>query len=171
MSTDPNRTCDVWELARKSSTLAGDLRLADMPRLGEELCDAAGALSYRMDGRLDDHGRPAALLAVDGTVRVRCDRCGAPVDLPIHERAQFFFVAEEAELARLPIDDTPEEALFASHRFDVASLVEDQALLALPISPRHEHCVAPAADGERAAPAADTHRPFEALAGLRKPRR
>jgi uncharacterized protein len=170
MSIDTNRTCDVWELARTSSTLAGDLRLADLPRLGEELCDVAGALSYRMEGRFDDHGRPAALLAVDGTVRVRCDRCGGAVDVPIHERAQFFFVAEEAELARLPIDDTPEEALLASHRFDVTALVEDQALLALPISPRHERCMAPAEDGEPAAPAADTHRPFEALAALSKRR-
>lgn len=171
MTIDPNRTCDVWELARTASALTGDLCLADLPRLGAEVCEVAGALRYRIDGRIDGHGRPAALLEVDGTVRVRCDRCGGPVDMPIHERAQFFFVAEEAELARLPIEDTPEEALLGSHRFDIAALVEDQALLALPISPRHAHCAAPPPEDERAAPAGETHRPFEVLAGLRKPRR
>lgn len=168
---DPIRTCDVWTLARTACTLAGELRLADLPRLGAELCDTAGALRYRFDGRIDARGRPAARLEVEGSLRMLCDRCGAPIDMPVHERAEFFFVAGEAELARLPVEDTPEEALLGSPRFDVAALVEDQAILALPISPRHERCAAPAASGDRPAPAAETQRPFEVLRSLRKARR
>jgi uncharacterized protein len=43
----------------------------------------------------------------------------------------------------LPIDDAPDEPLLGSRRFDVAALVEEQAILALPISPRHAACTAP----------------------------
>jgi len=170
MTGDPGRYCDVWELARRRATLEGELELGDLPRLAEELADGDGALRYRLNGLIDERGRAAAWLELDGRVQARCDRCGGPVEVPIRERALFYFVADEAELARLPIEDSPEEPLLGSHRFDLVSLVEDQAILTLPISPRHDDCAAPALDD--AGPRADgeTHRPFEALAALKRPK-
>lgn len=168
MTTD--RTCDVWELSRRQGTVEGELALADAPRLAGQLADVEGALRYRLSGLVDGLGRPAARLRVQGGVRARCDRCGGPVEVRIDEEAQFHFVADEDELGRLPIDESPEEPLLGSHRFDVAGVVEDQAILALPISPRHDNCTAAApAEVDRTA-GGETHRPFEALAALKKPR-
>jgi uncharacterized protein len=170
MATGSIGTCDVWELSRRRGSVEGELALKDAPRLTEQLADARGALRYRLVGLVDELGRAGARFEVDGMVRARCDRCGAAVEVPIHECAQFYFVADEAELGRLPIDESPEEPLLGSHRFDLASLVEDQAMLALPISPRHDDCAAPApAKGDRG-PGGETHRPFEALAALKKPK-
>ena len=169
MTTD--RVCDVWELSRRQGSVEGALALGDAPRLAGQLADAVGALRYRLSGLVDELGRPAAVLELQGRVRARCDRCGGPVELPIDERAQFFFVTDEQALGKLPIDESPQEPLLGSRRFDVAALVEDQAILALPISPRHDHCAAPSpvdADHQRGG---ETHRPFEALASLKKPRR
>lgn len=171
MSNDPAAACDVWDLARRAGMVRSSLALGDAPRLAELLADGDGALSYRLSGQIDGLGRPAAKLELQGRVRMRCDRCGRPVEVPIDELAQFYFVADEEELGRLPIDESPQEPLLGSHRFDVAALVEDQAILALPISPRHDECAAPAPSERDAAEAAETHRPFEALAALRKPRR
>jgi len=86
--------------------------------------------------------------------------------LPIDERARFFFVTDEAELGRLPIDDAPDEPLLGSAQFDLAALIEDQVILALPISPRHEGCDSPL----RQLPASGepTRQAFAALAGLKK---
>ena len=166
MTTD--RFCDVWELSRRRGSVRGELTLGDAPRLAAQLADTAGALAYELSGLVDETGQPAAVLEVQGLVRARCDRCGGPVEVPIDERAQFFFVTDEQALGKLPIDESPQEPLLGSRRFDVAALVEDQAILALPISPRHDDCAGPGPrDGDRGSDG-ETHRPFEALAALKK---
>jgi uncharacterized protein len=169
MTTD--QVCDVWELSRRRGSVQGELALGDAARLAERLADTSGALHYRMSGLIDELGRPAAVLEVEGKVRARCDRCGGPVEVPIHEQARFFFVADEEELGKLPIDESPEEPLLGSRRFELTAVVEDQAILALPISPRHDDCAAPAPTQAERGPDGETHRPFEALAALKKPRR
>jgi uncharacterized protein len=170
MATVTNDVCDIWELARRGGEVQGQLPAERAARLAAELFDANGVLSYRLVGRIDERGRTAATLHVDGTVRVRCDRCGGPVEIPVRERAQFFFVADERALARLPIDEAPEEALLGSRRFDVAGLVEDQAILALPISPRHDDCALPSMTTDYLASTSDgeTSRPLSALGELKR---
>lgn len=170
MNSDHIGRCDVWELSRRGAVVEGALQLAAAPRLAEQLADQAGALHYRLTGLVDEQGRPAARLVVQGPLRARCDRCGGPVEVSIDEQAQFYFVDDERELERLPIDDSPEEPLLGSSRFDLASLVEEQAILALPISPRHDECAVPPPTGADRAPADETHRPLEALAALKKQR-
>jgi len=166
--SDPIERCDVWELARRGRVVEGELAVKDAERLAEQVADGDGALRFRFGGLIDERGRAGARLDVEGTVRARCDRCGGPVDVAIRERTQFYFVDDEEELGRLPIDVSPEEPLLGSHRFDVAALVEDQAILAMPISPRHADCTA--SDADETGPRADgrTRRPFEVLAALRK---
>ena len=61
----------------------------------------------------------------------------------------------------------------AARRFDLAGLVEDEAIMALPPAPRHDDCSAPAApaledeavQSEAAAP--EPRNPFGALGALR----
>lgn len=171
MAADGVEPCDVWELSRLRGSIQGELAVKVAPRLAAQLADAEGLLRYRLGGRVDELGRPAATLEVDGSVRARCDRCGGPVDVSIREQAQFYFVADEEELSRLPIDESPEEPLIGSRRFDLAALIEDQAILALPISPRHDDCAMPAPAQQERGPDGETHRPFEALATLKKTRR
>ncbi len=86
--------------------------------------------------------------------------------LRLAERREFYFVATEADLAAIAIDDAPEEALLGSTHFDLAGLIEDEAILQLPISPRHARC-APRAPAGRGDPAAATGRP-QPFAGLRE---
>jgi uncharacterized protein len=171
MAVEQIESCDVWELARHRGSIQGELAVKDARRLAEQLADAEGVLRYRLSGLVDERQRPAATLEVDGRLRARCDRCGGPIDVSIEEQAQFFFVANEDELNKLPIDESAEEPLIGSHRFDVAGLVEDQAILALPISPRHEDCATRAPAPAERGPDGGTQRPFEALARLKKMRR
>jgi len=166
--SDPIERCDVWEVARQGQVVEGELAVKDAERLAEQLAEGGGALRFRFSGLIDERGRPGARLDLDGTVQARCDRCGGPVEVAIRERARFYFVHDEVELGRVPIDDSPDEPLLGSHRFDLAALVEDQAILAMPISPRHVECAASDADGPGPRPDGDTRRPFEVLAALKK---
>jgi uncharacterized protein len=162
-------SCDVWELARRGAMVEGELAVAAAPRLAAQLADADGSLHYSLVGLVDARGRPAASLSLQGRVRARCDRCGQPVEVAIVEQAQFFFVSDEAELAALPIDDAPDEPLLGSKRFDLQALVEEQAILALPISPRHETCSAPEGANDFDVDADEgRQRPFGALEALKK---
>jgi uncharacterized protein len=166
--SDPIERCDVWELARRGRVVEGELAVKDAGRLAKQLADDTGSLRFRFGGRVDERGRAGARLDVDGTVQARCDRCAGPVDVAIREHTQFYFVDDEGELGRLPIDDSPEEPLLGSHRFDLAALVEEQAILAMPISPRHVDCAASDADEAGPRPDGRTRRPFEVLAALKK---
>jgi uncharacterized protein len=154
---------DVFELARTGAAIEGSLSLASALRLRAGLRHDRGALAFRLEGRYDERGRPAALLHLRGELPLVCDRCQQALELTLEHRAAFFFVRSEAELARLPVTDEPDEPLVGSRRFDVLALVEDEAILCVPISPRHAQCAAPLA----VARAEDERRPFAALARLR----
>ena len=160
-------TVDVFQMARLGSSLEGQIAIADMPRLASALAHSRGALRYRCVGHIDEHGRPALQLQIEGVLPLRCDRCGEELELALQAQKKFFFVRTEPELVGIPIDDSPEEALLGNSRFDLQGLIEDEAILHLPISPRHESCVAA---GEPTSTAAQTDRPhaFAPLAALRE---
>lgn len=178
--TDPAaHYLDVFEAARRQRVVEGRLPLAALARLRPSLAAAEGALEFRYDGGADARGRPVGRLSFAGTVALVCDRCGGPLATALAGDARYYFVRSEAELARIPVDEAEEEPLLGSARFDLYALVEDEAILALPISPRHADCRPPYAAGDEAPAApggsgeadgeAPRRRPFAALARL-KPR-
>lgn len=164
---------DVFQAARQGDAIEGALSLSAMQRLRPSLTSDEGEVRYRYVGCKDALGRPAGALTVSATVQLVCDRCSRPVDVQLTNEANYYFVATESELGRIPVDEADEEPLLGSMRFDLASLIEDDAILALPMSPRHDVCgpglvTAPREtdDGE----GAETRRhPFADLAKL-KPR-
>lgn len=161
-------TVDVYELSRKRELVAGRVPLARLVRLASMLADDAGDLDYEFTGEVDERGRPGASLRVRGTLPLRCDLCGQPLALLLDAYAAFHFVADEAELEALPLEDDDErEALVGSRRFDVEALVEDEAILSVPISPRHGACSAALGDDD-ADEASGRPNPFAALARLKR---
>ncbi len=87
-------------------------------------------------------------MRLDGEVRIRCDHCGEPLAYALDHAARFRFVDNEAELARLPVTVDDVEPLIGSESFDLAQLVEDEVILILPLSARHERCAATVGAGD-----------------------
>jgi uncharacterized protein len=165
------RFVDVFELARTAGGVEGVLPLAQMPRLAPSLVRTEGELAFEMRGYLDPRGRPAAVLSFRGKALMTCDRCGTPATCVLTGSARFYFVRTEQELARIPVDESEDEPLLGSERFDLHELLEDEAILALPISPRHADCAAPAiATPDMGLDADDKPHPFAALAQLKSRR-
>lgn len=136
-------TVDTDQLSRSGSRLTGRLPVAGLQRLAPQLASAAGEIEYELAGELDERARPAATLRAHGTLTQRCDLCERDVTLPLDIAAQYYFVADARSLDELPLEgDDEREPLVGGRRFDVAGLVEDEAILALPISPRHPACEA-----------------------------
>jgi uncharacterized protein len=165
--TEQRRTLDVFELAREGDSIEGELEAAALARLSGLLSPPMGRIRFRFQGRIDERGRSAADLHIEGHVGLRCDLCGAHLEWALDESDGFFFVDDEAHLGALPIAIEGDEPLLADRHFDLQDLVEEQTILALPISPRHpacEHQARAAGSGQ------ESNRPFEALAALKRSR-
>jgi uncharacterized protein len=152
---------DGLAFARNAAVLKGRLGMESMPRLVQSGCSGS-VLDFVLTGEINERGKSGLKLAVDGSVRLQCQRCLGSLDLPLHLETELEFASSEAEI--MAADDDIERVV-AGREMNVAALVEDEVLLALPMVPRHEQCSAAAGLGADAKPSV-----FEALAALRKRR-
>lgn len=159
---------DVFAFSRTAARRAGEVAVAALPRLAASVMRPDGVVAYGCEGGVDGQGRPTLRLRLHGTLRLRCDRCGEEAAWQLDCERTFFFVDSEANLADIPVDDTPEEPLVGSTHFDLAALIEDEAILQLPISPRHPDCAAPFLVEPDAGGGEERPHPFAELARLRK---
>ncbi len=137
---------DSLEFARRQGRLAGRLGLDGLPRLAEILFDNAGSLEYEVSG--ETAGSAAFLiLKLDGPLLLTCQRClgGLEFDLSLSRRMLLLEPGmpwpEDDQAGGLEDEDC--DALEASRELDLAPLLEEEILLALPIAPRHERCDPP----------------------------
>lgn len=70
-------------------------------------------------------------------MELTCQRCLDPIRVPVAIDAELQLAETVREISEA--DDEIDRVL-ASRRMDVASLVEDEVILALPMAPRHEEC-------------------------------
>jgi uncharacterized protein len=177
-------TIDTHEFTRRGDVAEGRVPLAELERLGSLLVADDGVLAWRLAGDSElgaDGSRRAHLhLALSATLAMRCVRCLERIDVPLDVERDYRLVATEAQAEQEDVDEDEVDLLVGARRFDLAGLVEDEAIMALPPAPRHDGCSAPAAaaidvdavQSEAAAPA--PRNPFAALGALRdgaEPRR
>lgn len=169
-------TLDTHEFTRRADVADGRVPLVEMERLGSLLVARDGALEWHLAGRSEvgaDGSRRAFLhLGLNGSVRMRCVRCLEPIDVALGLEHDYRLVATEEQAEQEDADEDEVDVLVASRRFDLAGLIEDEAIMGLPTAPRHEDCRAPAgaASGEPADEAGDApprRNPFAALGALR----
>ncbi len=150
---------DGLAFARTAAVLKGRLGIESLPRLARSGCSGS-VLDFVLSGEINERGKSGLKLAVDGSVRLECQRCLGSLDFPLHLESQLEFASSEAEITAA---DDDIERVVASHEMSVAALVEDEVLLALPMVPKHEQCSAAAGFGADDKPSA-----FQALAALRR---
>lgn len=151
-------TIDGQAFARERSRISGHLALAALPRVaasGGESADVA----FELEGGQNAEGRPSLRVRAGGSVGMTCQRCLQPLTVPVAVEAELE-LAESQEAAEAAEDEV--DRVVASRNMDVAAIVEDELLLALPMVAAHEDCQLPA-DDDGPAPS-----PFARLAGLRK---
>src|SRR3972149_11974888 len=149
---------DGLAFARSAGVLKGRLGMESLPRLAQSGCSGS-VVDFVLTGEINERGKPGLRLAVDGSVRLQCQRCLGNLDLSLRLEARLELAASEAEI--LAADDDMERVV-AGREMRVAALVEDEVLLALPMVPKHEQCSAAAGLGADTKPSA-----FQALATLK----
>ena len=156
------RINDAFAFARDARVLKGTLAIAELERLHDLLADVTGEVTWCIEGFKGERGEPLLQLTVGGTVLLACQRCLEAIAFDLNVDSLLEVVPAGIELSQDELEDDTRDFLPVERELDVAELVEDEILLALPVAPRHERCGLPGA-----ADAGERVNPFAALAGLK----
>jgi uncharacterized protein len=133
---------DGFDFCRRNEQREGEVAVSDLSRLAAELVNKAGVLRWSVQGGADAMGHPQLTIAVAANAQLRCQRCLAPIDFEIKSESVLVLAKDEAsadEIDALLSDDTI-DVIVSSKTLDVLGLIEDEALLALPLAPKHASC-------------------------------
>jgi uncharacterized protein len=144
--------------ARGGEKLSGRLDQSQFQRLKEMRCITEG-LSYELSGRTDAEGRCWLAVSVQGTLSLDCQRCLGPYEYHVGVDSELLLARSEQEIATAE-DDI--DRVLAAKRMSICELVEDEVLLALPMSPMHGRCAERQGNGSK-----DRDSPFSGLAKLK----
>jgi uncharacterized protein len=154
---------DSLEFARAAGRFEGRVAVAEFDRLAELIGNSSGALDCTVLGERDSEGQSYLVVRVAGELELRCQRCLKSLFWSVSLSSRLLLVAPNTDW---PDDDLAEDecdAIGAEKALPLLPLLEDEVILALPLSPRHEMCDPPVPDGEDRESS-----PFAALAKLKK---
>jgi uncharacterized protein len=157
------KVIDSLAFAKAGSTVAGFIELASLSRLTERLAKVEGRLTCRVSGTRDAEGKNWLAVEMAGSLALICQRCLKGVDFPIDIRSRLLLVPAGQSWPEEELTDDGYDAVAAEDEMELLSLVEDELLLALPISPMHDVCEMPTPIVEELEPS-----PFAELAKLKK---
>ncbi len=132
---------DAFDFCRINGSREGATPVAEMTRLTKDCFDSSGTLAWKLVGSAGK-GYPQLTLSVSGTVQLTCQRCLTPFAYAIDSTTVLVLAKddEHADEVEEIIDDEAIDVIVGSRAMNIADLVEDEALLALPFSPKHDAC-------------------------------
>jgi len=159
---------DAFEFCRLGEQREGEFAVADLPRLARESVDGGGTVKWSLRGGSTRLGHPQLTLAIAGAVRLMCQRCLTPFEFALDSQSMLVLAKDEGSADEIDelLDDDEIEVIVGSRSFSVADLVEDEALLMIPSSPKHQECPSNALPEQPARD--DKASPFAVLKNLKK---
>lgn len=160
---------DPEAFAAEAQTLQGQFVLADFDErvwAHEFFAGLQDTVSFRLTGTRDRLKRLCLDLSVAGDLSLICQRCVAPVPFRLDETCRIVLFADEQSLDEAMLADEELEGMVIRQETDIRELVEDQILMSLPFSPRHDDCTNAALETVNH----NNPNPFAALAGLKSRR-
>ena len=166
LAITPKSLGKVDILAPVSYKGEGFLSLTDFARLQLEASGLAAQDGFYCELRTHrDGGVPVMEISLKGQMQLACQRCLQPLIFEFSQKKRFVFVKTEEEADDFPMDNDAEEAMVASHSFDLLEAIEDEILLAIPNAPKHsiEDCQISQEGG-----GTEPQNPFKVLKSLKK---
>ena len=133
---------DAFDFSRINGSREGVTPVAEMTRLTKDCADQSGSIAWKVEGGTSKGGYPQLLLSVTGTVQLLCQRCLTPFAHAIDSATVLMLAKDDEHADEIDeiLDDETIDVIVGSRAMNVADLIEDEALLALPFSPKHEIC-------------------------------
>ncbi|HEX7951942.1 MAG TPA: YceD family protein [Burkholderiales bacterium] len=161
-----DRVCiDSVAFAREGGELRATVAIADLPRLHDSLFDRSGEIAYTLTGAVNKDGVASLRLDIAAVLVMTCQRCLGPVRTSLKSRRNFELVAQNQALGD-PADEPDDvERMHANASLDVGELVEDEAILCMPMVAGHQpgECTPLVAQDESA-----RKLPFSTLSALKR---
>lgn len=133
---------DAFDFCRSNSNREGVKPVAEMTRLTKDCADTSGSLAWKVEGGVSKLGYPQMRLSVSGTVQLVCQRCLTPYAHEIDASTVLMLGKDDDQADEIEelLDDDTIDVIVGTRSMDILDLVEDEALLALPHTPKHEVC-------------------------------
>lgn len=156
-----------FEFCRLGERREGNLLVAELPRLAKDAASTAGALHWAVQGGNDQFGHARLELTISGSVELMCQRCLTPFSYDIASASTLILAEDEQGIDAIEeiLDDEEIDVIAGAKDFNLFELIEDEALLALPLAPKHERC--PDAAAVEALKSAAKPSPFAVLKNLK----
>ncbi len=145
---------DLRGLAARGVHIEGTVSPEDLPRLADSGIAIVESGSAAFDFRRDEEARYVVAVRVEAKLVMRCQRCLSDMEVPVKSASLMACVWTDEEAAALPATYEP---LLVDDTADLSDIVEEEILLAIPVSPIHEKECKSA--GQRAALETDTGEP------------
>ena len=134
---------DPFAFCKNGERIGGHTPVSGLERLAAVCASQAGELSWEVAGFLDHRQKPRLLIHVSGNMPLVCQRCLEVLVCKLDSETVVAVARTEEEADEMEEsfeDGEAVEVIVTDAKVDVRDLVEDEALLALPLSPRHEAC-------------------------------
>lgn len=157
---------DGFAFCRQGEQREGSTPVAKLSRLAADAANKQGEIHWSFQGGRHAKGYPQLQMSVKGEVNLVCQRCLLPMLHAIDTQALLVLAQDEsdADATEEALDDESIDVIVGSTTLDLVQLVEDEALLSLPLSPRHTTCP----DGGPAVGSEKPDSPFAVLQKLKK---
>jgi len=126
---------DLRGLAARGVHIEGTVSPKDLPRLADSGIAIAGSCSAAFDFRRDEEARYVVTVCIETKVVMQCQRCLGDMEVPLRSASLMACVRTDEEAAALPATYEP---LLVDDTADLSVIVEEEILLAIPVSPIHE---------------------------------
>lgn len=159
---------DLIATAEAGRVLRGRIPVARLERVLPALMSDQGELQVEMNLGKDPDGTCFLAGAIQGEIVLCCQRCMEGMTLPLDLGFRLGLLRDERAIDTL--SDRYEPLLVTAEPANIADIVADEVLLALPIVPLHRDSGRCNADLKAYKPPEDEQRenPFAVLAGLKQ---
>lgn len=187
LSADPTMSANTFptqiepfKWAEQGYTWSGQLPLSRFTRIAHEAIGSIDDHSVQVECKLslDAYHRIAWLTAhLQASVPLRCQRCLDQVDTPLETDVNVALIDDDRELDFLDEDadfiilgedlGTTKGDMNAPATINLIALLEDELLLSMPNSPKHDACEHKHRPIVQTEEKAERDNPFDVLAGLK----
>jgi uncharacterized protein len=136
------KTMDLFKFCLDADQASGSYAIQDLNRLSAELVASDGELVWNFSGARHQIGAPELKLHIQAQVKLICQRCLTPYVETLDSVSTLVLAKTEEQADELEerLNDDSIDVIVVSPEQEYSVLIEDEALLALPVSPRHATC-------------------------------
>jgi uncharacterized protein len=133
---------DPQRLARNGEVLEGSLDVVQLKRLSEVAGDAGRPVDYCLRFSKNEANHPVVEGEIQAEVILTCQRCGEPMTCHLQAMPKLQVCLNDEQAARVATGYEP--MVTEGKPVTLASIVEEELLLALPMVAKHEFGQCPA---------------------------